>query len=491
LVDDRSQLEDLLEALVNSSLDDEGLVQLTRLLDGDDEAQLRYIEMLDLHQSIRWQITSTATFESVRSLRSAGLDVNDQPVVLRTLPFRWGWAAAAAVLIGLISLGLVMRRPEGTPPSARVEPPVSAPVVDAVAQVVDAQNAIWAEPVVGALGAGSHQLESGQATVVFQDGTQLVIKGPAEFQVTQSSLELRDGTVLLRSRSGSQGNARNGFRFTLKTPTLVLREVGTEAGVSVIEGVSRVAVFRGQVMATVTERHVGIAQQLRLTRDDGLEVTADGVVISGIVADVGLFESLRSNKPQTIVANASFEFPKAEGVSALAAAGWNLLSHPVANANPMKIGAGVLHAGLVGKPTQELPSPSDGVQWAYLSARTLANGRTAYASMHQEVGEVEHATTYRLGMTVGWPRKGPGASFTVALYAGSQGPVNPLIVWRDPVKPRGGRVGEVVLEHHVAIHSPYRGKKLFLVIEAVPGAHPGTRRVLIDNVRLETVDSDR
>ncbi len=387
---------------------------------------------------------------------------------------------------GLLAFGLVMNRPSDPVEVTKPKPVVQAKPLVAVAEVIQTHRAVWSGSVMGRLSAGPHRLESGRATLKFPDGTQLVLQGPCAFELTAHTLRVQEGVVLLRS--GRAGEERPGFRFVLETPNLRLRDLGTEAGVSVASGTSRVTVFRGQVMATVAANHVGMAQELKLTRDDGVEVTAEGLVISGIVADAGIFETMRQGKPRLLVANASFEYPKAEGGAALAASGWKLLSHPVANANPMDLGAGVFHAGLSAGANQKSPRPSDGTQWAYLSAKTTKSGRTAYASMHQEVGEVEHATTYRLRMTMGWPQNLPAASFTVGLYAGTRRPTNALSVWRDPVKPVAGRVAEVDLSYHAPLHSAYRGQKLYLVIEAVPGTTVGVRRVLVDNVRLQMVE---
>ncbi|MDX1564320.1 MAG: hypothetical protein R3236_02890 [Phycisphaeraceae bacterium] len=455
---DFQKLDELIDSVLENRIDAADLDRLQQRLLNDAQAQRHYLHRLDLHQALRWAVASAATCESIRAMKRGGFDADGRPASTKVFSIRWRWAAAAAVVAAAV--GLFALWPSGPLPT---------------------------EPVGGGLGPGRHRLVDGRATLRFSDRTELLLEGPCDFELSELRLLLHRGLALVRSNH-RVSDARPAFRFEIKTPHLGLQDLGAETGLRVTERFTRLSVFRGEVRATVSGRYSGMVQQMRLGRDDGVEVTREGAVISGIVADAGLFETLRSNRPRTLVANPGFEYPKSEGSRSLAAAGWDLLSHPVANADPMDLGAGVLRAGLAGGADRRWPTPSEGTQWAYLSARTLKNGRTAYASMHQQVGLVENNTTYRLRMTVGWPLKQAGASVTVGLYAGSRRPTNALVLWREAAKPAPGGMVELDLTHRMSAYSPYRGQNLFLVIEAVPSAAVGERRVLLDNIRLESAD---
>ena len=54
---EKRELEDLLQAVCEESLDEAGQERLSVLLAGDEEAQRTYIELLDLHAALAWEFT--------------------------------------------------------------------------------------------------------------------------------------------------------------------------------------------------------------------------------------------------------------------------------------------------------------------------------------------------------------------------------------------------------------------------------------------------
>src|SRR5687768_17113930 len=93
----RDEMEPLLEALLEGSLDEAGFSRLDRLLLGDPDAQRHYLHRVDLHHSLHWYAAGKATHRSLAVLR----DARSSRPVLRALRI-------AAVAVLCLSLGAVV-----------------------------------------------------------------------------------------------------------------------------------------------------------------------------------------------------------------------------------------------------------------------------------------------------------------------------------------------------------------------------------------------
>ena len=243
-------------------------------------------------------------------------------------------------------------------------------------------------------------------------------------------------------------------------------------------------------MARVDSKYLGMTQDLRLTREEGIEIDRAGALTSAIIGNNHRFTGLRQTPDRDVpmVANGSFEFPRARRTERKAASGWTLLAHPIANVDQMPVDAGVVNRELS---VTRAPSAPAGRQWAFLNAATFADGRSTFTSMHQAVGDVHAGVTYRLRFTVGRPEKQRGTGgFEAGLYAGSmeEGPLSAMQKWKNPVPLRPGESRTVELEYHCPRSTPYRTDQLFIVFGAVPSSETGVHKVLIDQVDLEIVN---
>ena len=415
-------LDELIDAVCNGTADAATFEALDRLLRDDPEAQRRYLRRIDLHHTLQWMTAGEATADAVRALRP------------RRAP---AWRAAAAVLLVSAVAGLLVlpapREREASP----------------VAVLTDTRDAVWEEPAPARgrpLPPGRLTLRSGRARFLFYGGARALLQGPA-------TLDLTDGGSAALS-SGRLTVAARGSPFRLSAPGLDVVLQSGELGLRADDGVL-LSVFEGEAAATVA---LGIPVVRRLVREESLRLEPDGTLIADLVGAPFPFARIdpRRDPRRPAVANPGFEFPRVRTDGPLAAAGWVLQAHPLANAENMDVhaAAGALEHG--------------GRQWGYLTARTFADGRRFHTSMHQAVGVLAAGATYELELEAVLE----GAGLAVGLFSDEQ----PLKVWSNP----GG--GRLRLAYTCPADHPDDGRTLTLRLEAIPVA--GRGRVRVDDVRL-------
>lgn len=503
---ERAELRDLCHALREGDGDAAQLAKLDRLLDGNVEAQRYYLQMVDLEVALRWQIESVAVHQSFCQLQAAGRRPGvDKPTpALDAIATWWRpWAAVASVAAVLAMVIGGMRLADGpqrvvqTPPAAtssptaaatdaaRIATPAGVAPSPALAVVLVAEDASPEWQIGRRLAAGRFTLEQGLVRIEFARGAIVSLEGPAEFElVSEQRGVLHHGKLAALAPAWATG-------FAIAAAQVELSEASGEFGLSVeARGRTRVTVFRGEVRVEVDSQYLGLVQPFHLTREEGLEIDAAGAVTTAILGDHVRFQRLQQTADLRTprVGNGSFEYPQTRDATSAVAAGWTLMSHPFANADQMDVRAGIVKAAESTLPAN-LPAP-DGRQWAYLTARTFADGRATYTSMHQAVGLVSANVTYRLQATLArGAATDPDVRYTVGLYAGNkeEGPRRPLVVWAKQPLPKGRPTVPLDVTWHVPRDTPYQDEELYLMFEAVPGRKPGTQQVLLDNVRLELV----
>jgi hypothetical protein len=452
----REAIESAVEALIEGAEPEAAARELDALLRDDPEAQRLYLRRIDLHHALRWQAAGRATYRSFSKLRASAAARR------RRSPARF--VAAAAVAAGL--LVLLVRRPD------------DRPAVEGVATLAPTERPVWDGPAPSrALGPGRLRLRGGAARIGWNSGAETLLQGPADFEIAGPA------RALLRSGAATVGVPHGGTDFELAAAGLDLTTRGAEFGLRTDgSGLILLQVFEGEVLARVQGPSTGIPRTLRLTRDESFRVDPDGTLTAHIIGDAAVFPRLRrvADPDVPVVVNPSFEYPKAGPSGQLAAAGWMLQVHPLANVDNMDVdtGAGVVGARKLG---DRAPSAPHGEQWGYLTARTFPDGRQYHTSMHQPVGRLVAGARYVLSASASVPG---GASrepaLTLGLYAGSPeaGPVTLLREWHEAPGPGIERDWRCPPDH------PAAGQTLFLHIASVAGAKAGLRQVLVDDVRL-------
>jgi ferric-dicitrate binding protein FerR (iron transport regulator) len=425
----RRRIDSFVDAVCEERADAEAFACMEESMRGNPEAQRYYLQQMDMLDLMSWELQSSMAHEAMLASR---------PPVRRPLLRLLGLAAAATLLLS----GFLLLKD--------------------VADDLPTRELITEAPV---------PLER---SVRLKCGTQVTAEGAADWTTDGEQFLLLDGLVAAKIPVDAK-------RFVLEAGSVQLSGAGSTFGISMQDGAIKVAVLKGEVLATIDSDYIGRKTRLRLNRDDGFEVDAIGALTTDLIGDSSRFTSLLQ-VTHTRVVNAGFELPVAE-TPQTAPAGWILTSHPIANADGMEVDAGVM------RDVKLRSESSDKRQWAYLNAEVFADGKSAYASMHQAVGSLESGAHYRLAATIARPQGplGNAGGYSISLVAGSamHGPAKPLQVWRNPVVVRAGESERVELEMRAPSHDQQRADVLFVVIAAIPGGQAGLRQVLVDDVSLE------
>ncbi|MEM7475568.1 MAG: FecR family protein [Planctomycetota bacterium] len=98
------------------------------------------------------------------------------------------------------------------------------------------------------LGAQTIQLDSGFVRLTFEDGVEVTLQGPAEYElVAAGQTNLKSGLLTATVPSGAEG-------FTVDTPDAEVVDLGTSFGIDLREnGISHVSVFEGEVEVSAVD----------------------------------------------------------------------------------------------------------------------------------------------------------------------------------------------------------------------------------------------
>ncbi|XZE55102.1 LamG-like jellyroll fold domain-containing protein [Planctomycetaceae bacterium SH139] len=249
------QIDPLLARLVDGDATPDDIAAIESLLDGNPEAQRRYLHYLDLHQELL-------------AKGNAGLaDTTDEPRFgeLESATNRQGVPRTKAIVIlglaasMLVATGIgVARWTKSTPSDNTREDGNFLQTIanneeadSGVAVLTGAVNAQWlgdafqqtGPPQTGSiLSPGELQLVGGVIQIEFYNGVQLLVEGPADLEIRSvASVVCRRGK--LRSRVPP-----NATGFSVLTSKFELVDLGTEFAVDVTnDGRADVHVFDGEV----------------------------------------------------------------------------------------------------------------------------------------------------------------------------------------------------------------------------------------------------
>ena len=157
----------------------------------------------------------------------------------------WPRIVAALVVCLLIAAGISVWLPQHNKQQlATDDRELSAESTFAsIAQIVGAEWDSGSKLSIGdRLAAQTIQLRSGILRLEFDDGVEVTLQGPAEYELLAAGkTKLKSGLLTATVPPGAEG-------FTVDTPTAQVVDLGTAFGIDLQEnGVSRVSVFEGEV----------------------------------------------------------------------------------------------------------------------------------------------------------------------------------------------------------------------------------------------------
>jgi hypothetical protein len=262
----RHDLEELLHALCEESLDDAGHGRLAELLAVDEEAQQIYLETLEIHANLAWDFGAA----SHPAPAQAALDApppavsfpfnllyltGDTPAVAALLWFVMALGAGMVLMLGAMLVSAVrdVHVADNQPVAPIVAPTNPSPHVPAAvaAQVTRMIDCRWKDEESSAvpgekLTAGRVlRLRRGLAEIVFARGAKVYLQGPAKLEIGSAAAAFLEQGTLTASVENQQAKG-----FEVCTPGMKFVDLGTEFGVKVLSGgVQEVHVFRGSVQA--------------------------------------------------------------------------------------------------------------------------------------------------------------------------------------------------------------------------------------------------
>ncbi|MFN4258745.1 MAG: DNRLRE domain-containing protein [Gemmataceae bacterium] len=235
---ERNELQALCEAILEDRLSADQRQRLEELVLHDAEARRCYVEYLHQHAALCWSIGDAALLNAEPN---GNMVEADWPFVLPLRrPVRsWRWSLLAA---GLVAAGLLLAVGAWWG-DQRAQPLSAVPV----ATLASGKSCKWEAGSLptesGArLTAGRLRLAEGLARIVFDSGAEITLEAPADFEVVSAQrCILHDGRLVAKVPPSAHG-------FLVDTPRAVLKDLGTEFGVSVRDAdTADVQVFDGVV----------------------------------------------------------------------------------------------------------------------------------------------------------------------------------------------------------------------------------------------------
>jgi hypothetical protein len=239
---------------------------LNRLVTESAEARRMFLAYMDETALLRWRCAAP-TNELLRDL---------------TAPSRHagrGWRVGAAALAALAGALVIFGWQSDVFSPTRPRPAAAKP--GGVATLIRTSGVTWSGGArkwteLRRLGHGDVlRFDSGEVELVFDAGVEVVIRGPADFEVrTVDRAFSRLGKITARVGKDGQG-------FTIETPVAKVIDLGTEFAVEISpSGSTDVAVFRGLVDLDVngTETNPRNAALRRLGQGEAMRIDSDGTL---------------------------------------------------------------------------------------------------------------------------------------------------------------------------------------------------------------------
>ncbi|MCR9198964.1 MAG: FecR family protein [Planctomycetaceae bacterium] len=303
---DSVRLRTLTNAVLDETAGPAELDELTNILRASEAARDEYLTLVDLHAVLATDPTLT-DLKPLSSPASPAADPAAQSGDFAAEPHEAGRKPSdrqrgnkaassnaalnrpgrrAALLTAVAACVLMVVRvlwPVGQTPSGGIGSPPKAPLGFAV--VAQASDVVWSDQAFDAgtrLDSQTIVFQSGVLRLVFDDGVEVTLEGPAEYELVKpGSTRLVSGVLAATVPAGAEG-------FTVATPTAEVVDLGTSFGIDLREsGFSSVSVFDGEVEVAALDS----TEKRLLTEGQSVKISADQS-ISDTQFDVDRFERL-------------------------------------------------------------------------------------------------------------------------------------------------------------------------------------------------------
>jgi hypothetical protein len=312
------ELDSLLDRVLDGLYDDRDLRRLNEILRGDVEASRRYMLYVQLHGRLAWgeglgaagnretcgamplEMDAALDDDACRQERPHGSSPLI-PILIETSPgipssispygsFLFSYAVAAAtVVIGLligwtcqVPFSPIVPQPIAKQDDPRPTPLAPRPTLEKVlvGQITGVFDPRWVDRSAAAIEhasvplGGRYALASGLIEITYNTGVKVILQGPCVYRVdSRASGFLEIGKMTARVDTKAEGGRRKAEQsasdnlsplsplpsplFSVRTPSAVISDLGTEFGVEVdASGASQAHVFRGKVEVRAAAENV-------------------------------------------------------------------------------------------------------------------------------------------------------------------------------------------------------------------------------------------
>lgn len=484
----KNKIDDCLLAIFENVLSDEHISQLDALLKGDKEAQLYYIQCMDLQSTLKRSISSEETLEAYREVKALR-DVSPAATKPKSIAFAYFKAAAMiAVCLGLLyAFANYIQNEE---PNEHIVPDEVGVPVSLLEQSRD--GVICSQTLVSDadlkekhIKEGLVKLNKGKLRFQHIGGPWISVQAPAKFNVNPSEFRMLEGTFFLEI---NEEDTKLSFHLT----NAKISHKDARLGISITNKRSHISVFSGQITTHLNKAVSGFSHSIKMFRDDSLRFQEGQGVISKIIGDHGRYKTLKAwgEEGKPLIANANFEYPMIannEG-DVFSASGWVSSLYPMANANEMPSDKA---AGLV-KLSKKIKKRV-GVtnqQAGFVSTNRTSNDKMYHTSLHQRVGPVVPGKQYILNAKIYSDDTEP-AFYTFGLYSGTllDGPMNSIEIVKAKAAPLI-KSNQIEVSYETPWSNVYKDLDLFVRIEILPSSSMGKKTIYIDEVDLKIKDRE-
>ena len=325
---------DELRALADMACDDaltaHHVARLEELLYGDVAAQEFYLAQLCFDRRLRWALTHPIQ-ESPALSASQPLLLLSTSLNNRLGYFSSGWPVAYLAATVMFGIGLAiasMTTVSHPAPLARtglqspsVPSPSDATEAEHVGRITGVADCVWEGSgfqVQGLEGAQQKSgdrnrrsvlrlgdrlaLSSGLMEITYDTGAKVILQGPATYEVESKNggylsvgkltarLEKESEVGGQRPEAANQKSEITNHQFSIRTPTALVTDLGTEFGVEVLaSGVTESHVFRGRVEVRRRAPQGQAAETIVLKASEAVRIERDSIPAFRLAANPAQF----------------------------------------------------------------------------------------------------------------------------------------------------------------------------------------------------------
>lgn len=334
------ELHRLVSEYCHGTLSEENAAVLNGMLETDADARAFYNNYMFLHAELYTQSASVGCESLVARMEEREAEIAQAALLEeRRTPFAWLAIAASLLAVACGSSWLTFMAMQSKVPAEQVAQADDG--VDRtlpVAKVTATRNCLWNMPnsEVGfgeTLFAGQQlDLVAGLVEVTFIDGAQVVLEGPAKFDVKATDLaELHAGRIAAVVPERARG-------FEIATNGLNVVDWGTEFGMLAEGDEAEVHVFRGMVMAHVLDADGKQVTEVELNTQMAARITPAASMVAMIPARDDEFVrslSVASGPHDGLYAYEDFNYPEGPLSEQNGGFGWAGAWSSIESADPL------------------------------------------------------------------------------------------------------------------------------------------------------------